>query len=122
MSQTAVPWQGTHRLPGLVCAETRGKPEFLDPEPTLCVLQEVSAGPGDFEGRATMQRMHHLGAFALHPSLAKEVMERHAVGCDVAVGWGHVSLPQILTRGRVEHFQPPTHLFPPEHLPPRDTR
>lgn len=60
-----------------------------------------------------MQRRHHQGAFAQHPSLAKEVMGRRVVGYDVAVGWGHVFLSQIFTCGSVEHFQPRTHLFPP---------
>lgn len=68
--------------------------------------------PGDFtEGRVTRRkRRHHLKALALHPSLAKDVMER------CRVGWGHVALPQIYTPVRVECFQHP-HLCP-HQMPP----
>lgn len=77
--------------------------------------------PGDFEGRVPMQSRHHLGAFVLHPSLVKEVMERHAVGCDVTAEWRRVSLPWIFTwEGGA--FQPSAHLFVPERLPPQDTQ
>lgn len=71
--------------------------------------------PGDFlEGRVTRQRRHHLEALALHPLLAKDVMER------CRVGWGCVALPQIYTSVRVECFQPPI-CVPTTCLPPWDT-
>lgn len=64
VSQTGMPWQGTHRLPGLGCAETGGTLEVFGPKANLLCFAGGVGESRNLQGEGNRAEEASLGGFS----------------------------------------------------------